>query len=116
NSGGTYGAGLSTQDNDGLIGIGAVDIKTEGASALLSRNDNLLMIGNGYLSSIDAPVADVEGSAVNVLLTKITADGGTLGMRFKDSTGKFIVYGDGKNSSSGGVIKNTDVGIFMENA
>jgi len=116
NSGGTYGAGLSTQENDGLIGIGAVDIKTEGASALFSRNDNLLMIGNGYLNSIDAPVADVEGSAVNVLLTKITADGGTVGMRFKDSTGKFLVYGDGKNSSSGGVIKNTDVGIFMENA
>jgi len=116
NSGGTYGAGISSQNNAGLIGIAAVDITTEGAAALFSRNDNMFLIGNGYLNSVNAPVADVEGSAINVNLTQINADGGTVGMRFKDSTGNFVVFGDGKNTSSGGVIKNTDVAIQMENA
>lgn len=116
NSGGGYGAGFSSQNNDGLIGIGAVDIKTDGAAAIYSREDNALMIGNGYLTSVNAPVADVEGSAISVRLTQINADGGAAGMIFKDSTGSFLVFGDGKNTSSGGVIKNTDVGIIMENA
>jgi len=120
NRGGGYGAGISTLDNEGLIGLGAVDIKTEGAAAMYSRNDNALLIANGFLESLNAPVADVEGSAINVTLTSISADGGSLpgsvGMRFKDSSGRFIVFGDGKNVSSGGMIKNTDIGILMENA
>jgi len=119
-SGGSYGAGISTLDNEGLIGFGAVDIKTEGAAAISSRNDNALLIGNGFLDSLNAPVADIEGSAINIALTSISADGGSLpgsvGMRFKDSSGRLIVFGDGKNVSSGGVIKNTEIGILMEDA
>ncbi|WP_437226387.1 inverse autotransporter beta domain-containing protein [Planctomicrobium sp. SH661] len=116
NAGGTYGGGIESNDNGGLIGFGAVDIQTQGAAAIHSRDDNALLVSNGYLNTIGAPVADIEDSSVSISLTEIKADGGAVGLRLVDTTGSFLVFGDGSTVSSGGFIKNTDVAVLMENA
>lgn len=116
NAGGGFGAGVSTNNNEGLILLGEVDIETEGAAGVDSRDDYGLYIGKGKVSSKDAPALDIEGSHTNINLTSLFADGGTYGIRVVDSTGFVAIYGNGTNTSSGGEIKNTDVAIYMENA
>lgn len=109
----TGGTGIQLDQNEGVIAFAAVDIETENASAVHIRDTENAQILNGYLTTQNAAAADVEGSGINISLTKLVADGGTNGLRFVDTTGTFAVYGSG-NLGSGGKISNTTEAVYME--
>ncbi|HWL10106.1 MAG TPA: inverse autotransporter beta domain-containing protein, partial [Planctomicrobium sp.] len=110
----TGGSGIHLENNEGVIAFGAVDIETKDASAFYARDTENAQILNGFLKTENAPVADVENSGINISLTKLNADGGATGLRFVDTTGKFMVYGTG-DLGTGGEIKNTTDAIYTEN-
>lgn len=117
-----HSRGIVVTDSDGLVNLKAVDVETTNGAALYLRDASDVWIADGTLSATGAPVADIEGSAVNIALTSVFANGGAVGLRIVDTEGSFFVYGDGATddedaiAGTGGVIQNTDVAVELNGA
>jgi hypothetical protein len=121
-SGATSSKGIEILDTDGIVYFEEVDIQTTNQAALFFRNADAVWIADGTLNSTNAPAVDLEGSAFNLALTSVFVDGGPQGLRIVDSEGQLFVHGDGATDDedategTGGLIQNTDVAIYLDNA
>lgn len=109
----TGGNGIHLENNEGVVAFGAIDIETTNGNAIYARDSENIQVFNGFLKTQGAAAIDIEGSGINMSLTKLEASGGTNGVRFVDTTGILTVYGSGA-LGSGGSIKNTTDAIFMK--
>lgn len=108
-------AGITVQDATGTTSFSTVDVTTANQTGLFVRNSTRVNVGDGTLTAVNAPAADVEGAEIDVSLTSVSADGGAFGLRIVNSPGSFVVTGSG-GFGSGGLIQNTATGVVVDNA
>ncbi|MBV11434.1 inverse autotransporter beta domain-containing protein [Rubinisphaera sp.] len=113
--GATGQKGVELVDNEGLIDIFNMDVKTTDGTGIEARNSDFVRIRDGHVSSVNAPAIDVEDSAVDIRPESISADGGMYGIRMVSTTGTVLAKG-GTEEDSGGTIKNTDTAIFVQDS
>ena len=111
------GAGISIQDATGEVSFANIDVTSDGQTGLYVRNSDDVTINDGTIEAVNnGAAADIEGSETDISLTSVSSDGGPFGVRIVDSTGQFVVYGNG-TTGSGGLIQNaTTAGVWLDNA
>ncbi len=110
------GPAIRVQDAEGTVLFDKVNVTTNGQTGLFVRNATSFLIGNGDINTSNGgAIADIEGSATDIRLRSIFANGGAFGVRIVDSTGSFGVYGN-TSPGTGGLIQNTTVAVQLQNA
>lgn len=111
---GSTAAGIDILNTTGTVTFANVDVTTTGQTALLVNNASNLVVSGGTLNaSGGGAAADIDGSAVNIMLTSVFADGGPFGVNLANSSGSFAVFGNSA-VSSGGTIQNTTSGVILD--
>lgn len=105
--------GVSLADNTGSISFEQLDISNEGETGLKVRNNSDLVIEDGNLETVSGTALDIEDSETEIELTSVSSSDAEYGLRYVNSTGSLLIYGDKENAGSGGTISGADTGIFV---
>jgi hypothetical protein len=105
--------GVQVFNSEGDIFFSDLNISTFNGSAFFLRNAQGVASSDGSVESHGAPLADIEDSSIDLLLTSASAQGGTYGVRILRTDGRFLVFGN-DDGNGGGTIENTDVAIYLD--
>lgn len=111
----TGAAGVALLNNSGNTLFNELNITSQNGVGLFAQNGGSLFVYGGNIQTVNASAVDLESTNLSAQFTTISSNGGTIGMRFKDTTGTFMVYGDG-TVNSGGTIQGADRAVVMDNA
>lgn len=118
-------AGINLENNTGTTTMQTVNITSDGATALRARSAGKLRINpavtqgvnldqGGSLTAANASALDIEGTEIEVNLTRVSSSNAAAGVRVVNSPGSLVVWGD-ETPGSAGRIENATVGILAEN-
>lgn len=93
--------------------FGNMTLNTNGGKALYAVGLKGLVINGGSITSAGAAAVDIGSSTINTTFSSIAVNGGPVGISLVQSTGAFIVSGNGV-SGSGGTIYNTTNGLLID--
>ncbi len=103
---------VSLTNSTGIITLSNLTATTSNAVGLYGRGLTSLVVKAGSLTTAGAGAVDVQNSAMNVNLSKVSTNGGPFGIRLMQNTGAFNLKG-GAAYSSGGTIQNTVTGVIL---
>jgi len=101
-------------NNDGETWFNDLTVKGKNETAVYARDSERLSMVTGTIESVGGPAIDFEDTELNVILSKVSSNGGPFGIRISGGEGTFAVSGTNA-LGSGGVIQDTDVGVLLEN-
>lgn len=119
-------AGINLQNNTGTTTLQTVHVTSDGATALRANSAGRLRINpavtqgvnldqGGSLTAANATALDIEGTDIEVNLTRVSSSNALTGVRVVNSPGSLVIWGD-ETPGSAGRIENATVGISAENA
>lgn len=118
-------AGVNLQNNTGTTTFQTVNITSDGATALRANSAGRLRVNpavtqgvnldqGGSLTAANASALDIEGTDMEVNLTRVSSSNAAAGVRVVNSPGSLVIWGD-ETPGSAGRIENATVGILAEN-
>lgn len=117
----TGSAGVSLQANTGATTFDTLRVTAHDGTALYANLAGNLFINSGADTSLGGNISAIRGTGVdirntnmNIYLTSVSANNSAVGINLLNTTGSFVVMGNGV-TGSGGTISNTGVGIQMQN-
>lgn len=105
--------GVRIEDNSGSTLFENLNINSQNGVGLFARNGGNLYVYDGNVQTTGASAVDLESTNLSAEFTTVSSSGGNVGMRFKETTGSFVVTGNG-TVNSGGTIQGADRGIVIE--
>ncbi len=120
---GSFGVRALNNGNTAGISLGTVNVQSTGAQGVLLRDNTLVSISGGSISSTGARAITVDSSPTrpvpqnhSVTLGSVTASGSDYGIFVENSLGSFTVLGNGSVNGDGGTISNmTQAGAYFRN-
>ena len=110
-------SGIDIQDTTGTVSFADVDVTSDGQTGLYVRNATTVNVTGGTLEATNGgAVADIDGAELDISLTSVSSDGGAFGLRIANSTGLFMVNGDGSMGTGGMIQNSTTAGVLLDNA
>ena len=108
--------GVHIANSIGHTWFNNLQVNNDGQTDLFVRNSAKLGIDTGNLKTTNGATAvDIEGTEIDIDLESVSAEGGPFGIRLVDTPGRFLVWGT-DTFGTGGLISNTQQGIFLQNA
>ncbi len=110
------GTSVELNQATGEVTIETVAIDADAARGLVITDSTGVAVNGGTIKSVGYAGVDIDSSNVDVGLTSVSVDGGSVGIRILDSTGTFYVRGDvsgTEQNGSGGTIKNTAQAVLI---
>ncbi|HVJ86766.1 MAG TPA: right-handed parallel beta-helix repeat-containing protein [Caulifigura sp.] len=109
------GAALTITDSEADLIIKNMTLNLTKGAGMVVDNVDELTINKGTIKTTENIAVDISDSNTDINLTWIDANDGPVAIRIVDSTGGFVVNGQGK-LGSGGVIQNMDTAVILDNA
>ncbi|QDU47481.1 hypothetical protein Mal52_60120 [Symmachiella dynata] len=107
--------GVHIQDVTGTTSFTNLDVITRDGTGLFALDGGDVQILDGTIAAEDASAVSLEDSRMDIVLTRVDSSNTSAGIRIQDSSGTFLVTGDGTDGS-GGLITGTDTGLFLDGA
>jgi hypothetical protein len=117
-------AGVNLQNNTGTTTIQTINVTAQGNTALRASNAGTVRVNpasngavdlskGGTLTSVNGAAVDIAQTSLELNLQAVNSSGSTQGARLVNSTGSFVVWGNGQ-ANSGGAIINSGTGVFVD--
>lgn len=109
------GPAISLDHTTGDVTFSNLTIERTGGAGLVGNTISSLTIDDGTIDTDHGAAVDLQNSDNDITLTSINANHTTYGIRLDQTTGSFVLEGDGA-AHSGGTIQNTTNAVVLNNA
>ena len=103
---------VSLTNSTGTITLAKLTETTTNAVGLYGRNLTSLVVSGGSLTTVNAGAIDVQNSAINMNLSRVSVNGGPFGIQLIQNTGAFNLAGTAVYGSAG-TIQNTLTALIL---